>query len=123
MKDEIKKEIRHRLVIITHHPPTKTNQLGQSGFHTLTDDIVDIFEDVILNEKESQLKTILEDFFTKSGNSKTFFPMLKHLSNYLKGKGEFDTFIQEIVTLFKEVEYDTPEFMTRKVCRFIIPLE
>lgn len=28
---------------VIHHDPTITNQLGQSGIHTLVDDIMDIF--------------------------------------------------------------------------------
>ena len=28
--------------IVTHHEPTETNRLGQSGLHTFVDDIMDV---------------------------------------------------------------------------------
>jgi len=37
--------------LVIHHPPTETNLLGQSGVHTLVEDIQDVVELVYNNPR------------------------------------------------------------------------
>lgn len=120
MKNKFSKDIRFKFGNgnVINHTSTKNNNIGQSGIHTLVNDMVDIFESVILNDQKSQLKNILKNFFTKEGDSLTLFPILNHVATFLQTRGEFNSFIEEIEGLFEEVENDITDIMVRKIHRF-----
>lgn len=48
--DLLKSVFKHKMGLVTHHAPTETNTLGQSGTHTFVNDLMDI---VLASDNES----------------------------------------------------------------------